>query len=100
MELDKGDKIFLLGDFNLPGYRWTQLHGTQGTTGSNPSRVIRDLVDSLLVLVNSFNLMQCIHIPNLSNVFLDLALTNISKITRHLLIDLLCKLDIALMISF
>ena len=55
---DKADNIILIGDFNMPGYEWTQRHGIQCTTGYNTSRQIKDMHDSLLDMVNSFNLTQ------------------------------------------
>ena len=79
----------------MPGYEWYQDHGIQCTKGSNAWKLIRDMCDLLLDMVNSLNLTQLINVPNVSNVFLDLAFSNISGSVSEVSMDPLCKLDVA-----
>jgi len=95
MIMDNGENILLLGDFNLPGYNWNRQDDIQLVQGFNVSRVIRELVDILLVLVNSLNLKQNIISPNSSNVFLDLMFSNVNMISCDVSLDPLCKLDLS-----
>jgi len=91
--LDNSDNVILLGDFNLPGYNWNYAHGLQFANGFNASRIIRELLEILLNLINSFNLRQFIVQPNSNNTFLDLAFSNIDSITSEISYDPMCKLE-------
>ena len=69
-------KNCLLGDFNVPGYKWSRLDNYSFAHGFHKNHNIRDAAYILLNRCKLYVVKQCCVFQNISGNILDLLFTN------------------------
>ena len=73
---DKTGKSCLLGDFNVPGYKWSVVDNYSVAHGFHQNHNIRDAAYLLSNWCELYVLKQCCDFQNISGNILDLLFTN------------------------
>ena len=91
---NKYNNYLIIGDFNLPGYKWVNLKKNSHFVGHNNNHDIRESAQSIFNFINDLNLQQLNEFINSSDNTLDLFLTrNECNIQVYETIDPLSLID-------